>query len=1238
MLADAVGLGKTVQARMVLRELMLRRRIRRVLVLCPASLRTQWRDEMDEKFSLSFDFVDRPHTLRLQRELGLDANPWRVHERIIASYHYLKQPDVLEQFRGTAEPGEDGRLRWDLLIVDEAHNLAPSSFGEDSDLAQMLQLISPWFEHRVFLTATPHNGHTRSFSGLLEALDPVRFTRKSELEATDRSRVSESIIRRLKSEINQAYVALGEPPRFSERIVDALPVLRFGAQERGLSDAFRDFRKALHKATARASASERAAAAFALEVLQKRLLSGPWAFGQSWLALLDGLRAHDAGAGTLDTISKVRGIVQDDTEDDTERESRERQASRTSGAWLRNFREAVDSELDDVTYAQSTSFDLAYFREPLKLLGGAVEPPRFNLKNALLVEKHVHACVLTALYGLARRLSEGERLQIEEVLARCFPSTLKPYLFTPGGEVRSEVLDISELGALLRLHRDAILRDVERAFRAAWPEEDADAVSRERLESIVDGMPSSLAEVLRRFKRRLDWARGELSRLAREEAQKGVLDPEDQAHRRRCQRVIERLKGQAQRTRAQAQGGGDDSDTMGALAREGFLPGYGLESGSIIGTAEPPRMTQGLGEFDLPRAPTIALREYVPGNAIYANGFRFVPRRFQLSPDDTMRLRVDAAKQVVSELGGNDQAAPLGAEELRAVPVCDVLLPSQSQISDEEDFRFQMPVAVYALERGAHRGGMAWTWGETAFHARRAVQLRMVNVGPKGEVGGGRIGYLLCLACGQSHSPYASQRSRDEFRKKHEERCNHRVGPTGFFVDVEVDVFGLQGATDAADAFSLVEAIRMGAARVLDMEVEDRQITSIGHAGDDPLDVLLYDPMPGGSGLLEQLVLRWPEVREAALAIVQGCASACERSCIDCLQTYRNRFYHQYLDRHRAKDLLERGPSTLTELHPIPERLPRTMTTVGQPQTVIEQRFKRFLIEAGLPTPEAQRRIDLGGSHHTLPDFFYPGEEADEPGIAIFLDGMAGHIHGNPEQAERDRFLREKLRSLGYEVVEVRSFELDDRAAVVAAVARVAKYLLGREKQRAVRDDSTWFDRARGDGKVPGRVLRLVRTERRTPDSVPIVALRAAAGAFSEGQNPEAVGFGRVEGITHRSGFFVAQVIGDSMNEVAPHGAWCLWEHLGAGSAPPAPGQNLLVRRPDEGDADFGEYTFKHLAEGPDGRYLAPRSTNPAHRRIPLAPDAEVQAIARFIAVLEEGDGEGPFSLSCGPAPPTAHA
>lgn len=346
LLADAVGLGKTIQAGMVLRELMLRRRIRRVLVLCPAALRTQWRDEMQEKFALPFDVVDRPQTLRLQREIGVDANPWRAHERIIASYHYLKQPDVLEQFRSSAEPDEDGRLRWDLLIVDEAHNLAPASFGSDSDLSKMLQRIAPWFEHRVFLTATPHNGHTRSFSGLLEALDPVRFTRKSELDAEDRRRVGEAVIRRLKSEINGCYIALGEPARFSERHVAALPALHFGSHERALQLAMRDFRKALKRALRGADPQDRTAANFASEVLQKRLLSGPWAFGQSWLALIEGLEAPQESASA---VARARDAQVDDTDDDAERESRQRHADRTVGAWLRQWQAAVVQEIAEVT-------------------------------------------------------------------------------------------------------------------------------------------------------------------------------------------------------------------------------------------------------------------------------------------------------------------------------------------------------------------------------------------------------------------------------------------------------------------------------------------------------------------------------------------------------------------------------------------------------------------------------------------------------------------------------------------------------------------------------------------------------------------------------------------------------------------------------------------------------------------------------------------------------------------------
>jgi len=88
LIGDDVGLGKTIEAGLVLTELLIRRRIRRVLILCPASLRTQWRQEMRDKFSLHFDIVDRPRTHALQKHQGLDINPWRSFSRIIASYHY----------------------------------------------------------------------------------------------------------------------------------------------------------------------------------------------------------------------------------------------------------------------------------------------------------------------------------------------------------------------------------------------------------------------------------------------------------------------------------------------------------------------------------------------------------------------------------------------------------------------------------------------------------------------------------------------------------------------------------------------------------------------------------------------------------------------------------------------------------------------------------------------------------------------------------------------------------------------------------------------------------------------------------------------------------------------------------------------------------------------------------------------------------------------------------------------
>src|SRR5690606_33910737 len=121
----------------------------------------------------------------------------------------------------------------------------------------------------------------------------------------------------------------------------------------------------------------------------------------------------------------------------------------------------------------------------------------------------------------------------------------------------------------------------------------------------------------------------------------GVLDNADDAQYQRCKRLIRRLKGLDQRRRQQAEGF-DDTHTFAALAAEGYLPGYGLEIGSILGTAQMPPMTRGAREYPLRRPPAMALREFVPGNLIYANGQRFTPRYFHLDTRESVRFRVEA--------------------------------------------------------------------------------------------------------------------------------------------------------------------------------------------------------------------------------------------------------------------------------------------------------------------------------------------------------------------------------------------------------------------------------------------------------------------------------------------------------------------------------------------------------------------------------------------------------------------
>ena len=129
LIADDVGLGKTIEAGLVVQELLLRHRARTALVVCPASLQLQWRDELREKFGLEFRIVDRELLGQLRRSRGVGANPFAHFPRLIVSIDWLKGPLGMRLLREVLPSHPEIPRRYDILIVDEVHNCAPAGAG-----------------------------------------------------------------------------------------------------------------------------------------------------------------------------------------------------------------------------------------------------------------------------------------------------------------------------------------------------------------------------------------------------------------------------------------------------------------------------------------------------------------------------------------------------------------------------------------------------------------------------------------------------------------------------------------------------------------------------------------------------------------------------------------------------------------------------------------------------------------------------------------------------------------------------------------------------------------------------------------------------------------------------------------------------------------------------------------------------------------------------------------------------
>ena len=272
-IADSVGLGKTIEAGLILREMLMRQKVRRTVICCPPSVVRQWKDEMEERFGLSFVIYDRDYIIAKRQERGYGVNPWTTHNLFIISQALIREEtyagplrDWLGEFQGSS-----------MFILDEAHNAAPASsskYAIDSKLTRAIRDLTQRFEHKLFLSATPHNGHSNSFSALLEMLDPQKFCRGVPVHRRSRDKV---MIRRLKHDLRE----IGE--EFPEREVICVDIrgLPEDAPELVLSHLLQDYRRVREARLKGTPSSQRAAAMLVVTSLQKRLLSSIEAFART---------------------------------------------------------------------------------------------------------------------------------------------------------------------------------------------------------------------------------------------------------------------------------------------------------------------------------------------------------------------------------------------------------------------------------------------------------------------------------------------------------------------------------------------------------------------------------------------------------------------------------------------------------------------------------------------------------------------------------------------------------------------------------------------------------------------------------------------------------------------------------------------------------------------------------------------------------------------------------------------
>ncbi len=282
---------------------------------------------------------------------------------------------------------------------------------------------------------------------------------------------------------------------------------------------------------------------------------------------------------------------------------------------------------------------------------------------------------------------------VKDVLNALFPTFIRSYLLDEENHFLDSPTSAAPLRTLLAQMKAALADRLVSLFAQHWPEEAAELADRAAIERVIDETADQLDVVIKRLHRRLTWARSTRSDLHRKK-DAGPIEREEEQLLRRCDEFINSILTSDRQTY-----------TLTVLAVEGYLPGYGVYDGGIVASARRGVARQsGPQSFDLTRSDVIALREFIPGNRLYANRGSFYVARYHMGADDTARirtLRVDPLKGYITEHAGDASYGQTGGVPIDALPLTDLDLAHESRITEDENLRFSMPVTVLGRLRQA---------------------------------------------------------------------------------------------------------------------------------------------------------------------------------------------------------------------------------------------------------------------------------------------------------------------------------------------------------------------------------------------------------------------------------------------------------------------------------------------------------------------------------------------------------